>query len=104
MREPILQFITGDAIGLAIARPGAVRGKSPEVPAPRTVGVDIDPLAIRRVVWAIIIGSAESELLFTSAACDAKDIEVVATLADKSQPLSIGRPTVEVARMILSNQ
>src|SRR5579872_1977981 len=104
MRKPILEFISGDALGLAIVRPGAIGGHSPNVPTTRPVRVDIDPLAVRRVVGTIIIDRTRSKLLFTSAGRNTKDIEVVATLAYKSQPFSIRRPAVEITRMIFRNQ
>src|SRR5580700_5967051 len=99
MRKPVFQFIAGDALGFSIAGTGAVGGKPPNVPTARAIGIDVDPIAIRRIIGTIVVDRARSQLLFSAAAyCDTKDIEVTAVpLADKGEPLAVWRPAVKIA-------
>src|SRR5579872_700316 len=102
MRKPILQFIAGDALGLSIAGTSAAGRESPNVPAAGTIGIDINPVAIRRIIGAVVVGRVRCHLLLSPTVYgDTKDIEVTAVpLADEGQPFAIRRPAVKITGMI----
>ena len=62
-----------------------------------TIGVEIDPSAVRRVIRAVIIARFRSEsLLLTSFDRHAEKIEMPATLRDERKPLAVWRKCVKV--------
>src|SRR6266545_2217601 len=65
MRKPVLALVAGDALRFGIARTRAPGGDAPDVPASRPVGVEVDPLAVGRVVRSVIVAGMRGEpLLF----------------------------------------
>ena len=106
MRKPIFQFIAGDALGLGIAGTGASGGESPDIPASGTIGIDVNPVAVRRIIGAVVVGRVRSQLLLAPAVyADTKDIEVTAIpLANEGEPLAVRRPSMKIAGMIRGEQ
>src|ERR1039457_3670462 len=70
VREPVFPFVVSDALGLGVLRPGAVGRHAPDVPTvvggSQTVGVEVDPLAVGRVVGAVVIVAGVRQLFFLS--------------------------------------
>src|SRR5579872_251761 len=102
MGKPIFQFIAGDALGLGIPGTRAASRESPDVPAAGTVGIDVNPVAVRRIIGAVVVGVIRSHLLLSPIVYgDTKDIEVTAVPpADEGQPFAIRRPAVKITGMI----
>src|SRR5882672_3540693 len=105
MGEPVFLGVVGNALGLAVVRAGSVGGEAPDIPAARpdvrttrAIGVDVDPLSVDGIVGAIVGSWIVGEAFFLAAGdWDAVDIEVAGTLSDKSQPLAVRGPAVEIA-------
>ena len=92
---------------LVIARPSRRRGPrrrrgSAKCPICRTIGIEIDPFAVRRIVGAIVISRVGIELLrWAAGSGHAEDIELAGTAlgrdaGTRKPDTSVGRPSVEV--------
>src|SRR5229473_426453 len=101
MREPVFPGIAGHTLRLGIVRAGAFGGESPNVPSARAISVDVYPLSVGRVIGTIVkAGTRGQPLFFAAGRRNAVNVEISATLSDKGQPTTVGRPAMEVARNI----
>ena len=89
-------LVTRSALESPPARPGMRQMSQP----PDRIGVEVDPLAVRRVLGAVVVVARRGELLLGAAAhWHAKQVERLAVaLADERQPLVVRRPSMEIAR------
>src|SRR6266550_6421161 len=98
MREPVFPGIAGHAFRFAVVRTGTLRRESPDVPSTRAIAIDVDPFSVGRVVRTVVKARARSKpLLFAAGRGNTVDVEISATLSNKSQPSPVGRPAVEIA-------
>ena len=86
--------------GFPIVRAGAVRRYPPDVPTTAAVGVEVDPLAIARIVGPVVVRRIDGQSLLR-AARGGHTIEVVllaVPVGHEGQVFAVRRPAVEVAR------
>src|ERR1700686_1499632 len=101
--EPVFPFVAGDPLGLGVIGACAVGGHAPDVPASGTIRVEVDPLAVGRVLGSVVISGVGGQALLGAAVDrDAIDVEIVAALGAHGQPLSVRRPSVKIAGRLVS--
>src|SRR5262252_6389268 len=99
MWEPVFLRVACDTLGLRVVRAGSVSGEPPDIPAPGTICIDVDPFPVGGVVGAVVKARAEGQAFLPAPVHrNAIDVEVASALGDERQPLAIRRPTVEIAR------
>src|SRR5579885_3315945 len=98
MRKPILHVVAGHLLGLHIALSGSAGWDAPDVPTAGTVGVEVDPLAIGRVIRAVIVAGASGQTLLRAALYgNAVDVEIAVALPAERKRLPVRRPAMEIA-------
>jgi anti-anti-sigma factor len=61
--EPVFESITHNHLGLRIVGTSAIEGETPDRFLVGSIGVDVDPLAVRRIVRAVVMVNIGRELL-----------------------------------------
>src|ERR1700737_3180120 len=99
MWEPVLQLVAGNLLCFRIAGTRPIRRYAPDIPTSGAIRIEVDPLAVERVIGAVVVTGTGGESLFR-AACGghAEDIEIAFALSDHREVLAVGRPAVEVTR------
>src|SRR2546422_728891 len=62
----LFQLIARGTLGLAVLWAGAFGRNAPDIPATRTIGIEINPLAVRGVLRTIVIGALGCQALFVA--------------------------------------
>src|ERR1039457_7481886 len=62
-----LQVVAGHLLGFGVARAAALGRNAPDLPLAGAVGVEVDPLAIRRILGTVVVGALGSEALLVAA-------------------------------------
>src|SRR2546428_13466053 len=99
MRKPIFEIVVGHLLRPAIVSARAVRGHAPDIPAAATIGVEIDPLSVPRIIRAVVVRGIEGEsfLLPTSRRHAVEVVLLAVAVGDERQILAVRRPPVEAA-------
>src|SRR5262245_42926325 len=99
MWKPVVVIIDGDLRLLA-----SIGLHSPDLHPARSLGVEIDILAVRRVVGAIVQTRRRGKtLLFSAFNRNCVDIELIVPLTAEGQCLAVCRPSVPVGWSKLSD-
>ena len=78
-----------------------VRLHPPDLHVARAVGVEVDPLAVRRQLRAVVDAFGRGQPDFLAAIDgDLVEVELAVALPGVEQPLLVGRPAVEVRRRV----
>src|SRR6266481_1497235 len=79
--KPVFTVIAGDSLSFGVIGACAVGGHAPDVPASGAIRIEVDPLAIRRVLRSVVIAGVGGQALLGAAINgDAVDVEVVTAL------------------------
>src|SRR3954468_12629049 len=100
--EPVVKLIREDLFLLA-----AIGLHAPDLHMPRTLGIEINVISVRRIFGSIIqsFGSGKARLFGSCAFCSRNrvDVEISVALANERQCPTIGRPAVPVRRRCLGD-
>src|SRR5688500_4324470 len=93
--KPVVVLVEGDLLGMAAVGPHA-----PDLHRARAHGVEVDVLAVGRVLWAIVERAGRREgRLYLRVDVDGPEIAIVAGLAlastGEDELLAVRRPAVE---------
>src|SRR5438046_2247094 len=92
MREPVVEFIRGHLLLLA-----AIRMHAPDLHPAAPVRIEINPLAIRRIIRTVIQSiRARQASLSPAVQWNGVDIEVAISLGTISERQAVRRPAVPI--------
>ena|SRR5438477_8775367 len=99
VRKPIVRIVGGHAFLI-----GAVGMHAPDLHGAGTLRIEIDVLAIWRIVRSVVQAFGRGQANFFSAGSgNAENIEVAISFTDKGERLAIRRPSVPIRRAVPSN-
>src|SRR6266850_7596926 len=91
--KPVVEFVRGQ-----LCLVSAISLHPPDLHRARALGIEIDELSVRRIVWPVIETFRVSEAFFLSAFDrDRVNIEFAIALAAKGERQTVRRPTMPIA-------
>src|SRR5881394_3061344 len=92
MRKPVFHLVSRNLLRVPIVGTGSIGRNPPDVPVAGAVGVEVDPLAVVRIVGTVVIAGVGIELLrFAAGGGNAEDIVISGTAVGSGMLQHIGQ-------------